>query len=178
MLTAIDRDLQGCRSGENGHVAYDKLLFGTGSTPFIIPLPGHDLEGVIAYRDLEDTHRDDRGHGAKDNKVVVIGGGSAGAGSCRWSWPLHGVDVTVVHIMGHLMERQLDEAAGYLLKKSLWKTRGSPIRLPGEFHGRSIVGEDGKCGGRCCWTMARRLIPADLLVMAVGIRPATRLGAG
>ena len=78
--------------GEKGEVAYDKLVFGTGSNPFIIPLPGHDLDGVIAYRDLEDTERM-MGLG-EGSRCVVIGGGllglEAAAGmaalSCPASW--------------------------------------------------------------------------------------------
>ncbi|KAG1715418.1 Nitrite reductase [NAD(P)H] [Nymphon striatum] len=115
-IVAIDRAAQTV-TAENGDVlSYDKLLFGTGSNPFIIPLPGHDLEGVIAYRDLEDTERM-MALGA-DHKVVVIGGGLLGLEAAA-GMAARGVDVTVVHIMGHLMERQLDEAAGYLLRKAL-----------------------------------------------------------
>ncbi len=74
-VAAIDRAAKTV-TGENGTVAYDKLVLGTGSNPFMIPLPGHDLEGVIAYRDLEDTERMmDLG---PDNKCVVIGGGLLG----------------------------------------------------------------------------------------------------
>ncbi|HBR40159.1 MAG TPA: nitrite reductase large subunit, partial [Sulfitobacter pontiacus] len=96
-------------TGENGTVSYDKLLLGTGSNPFMIPLPGHDLDGVIAYRDLEDTERM-MGLG-EGSKCVVIGGGLLGLEAAA-GMAARGVDVTVVHIMGHLMERQLDEAAG------------------------------------------------------------------
>jgi nitrite reductase (NADH) large subunit len=162
----IDRDLK-VVEGENGHVAYDKLLFGTGSTPFIIPLPGHDLEGVIAYRDLEDTHR--MMAMGPDNKVVVIGGGLLGLEAAA-GMAAHGVDVTVVHIMGHLMERQLDEAAGYLLKKSL-EDKGIKIRL--QANSKQILGEDGKV--RALLLDDGTELPCDLLVMAVGIRPATAL---
>ena len=162
----IDRDLK-VVEGENGHVAYDKLLLGTGSSPFIIPLPGHDLEGVIAYRDLEDTHR--MMAMGPDNKVVVIGGGLLGLEAAA-GMAAHGVDVTVVHIMGHLMERQLDEAAGYLLKKSL-EDKGIKIRL--QANSKQILGEDGKV--RALLLDDGTELPCDLLVMAVGIRPATAL---
>ena len=115
-IAGIDRAAKTV-TAENGDVLqYDKLVFGTGSNPFIIPMPGHDLEGVIAYRDLEDTERMmDLG---PDNKCVVIGGGLLGLEAAA-GMAARGVDVTVVHIMGHLMERQLDEAAGYLLRRAL-----------------------------------------------------------
>jgi nitrite reductase (NADH) large subunit len=71
----IDRDAK-VVVGANGHVPYDQLIFGTGSDPFMIPLPGHDLDGVIAYRDLEDTERM-MGLQA-GQKCAVIGGGLLG----------------------------------------------------------------------------------------------------
>ncbi len=161
-VVAIDRAAKTV-TGENGTLPYDKLIFGTGSNPFIIPLPGHDLEGVIAYRDLEDTQammEMDAGR-----KVVVIGGGLLGLEAAA-GMAARGAEVTVVHIMGHLMERQLDEAAGYLLKKSL-EAKGITIRL--QANSREILGQDGH-------VKALRLddgtdLPCDLLVMAVGIRP-------
>ncbi|WP_227268688.1 nitrite reductase large subunit NirB [Roseobacter weihaiensis] len=151
-------------TAENGDVlAYDKLLFGTGSTPFMIPLPGHDLDGVIAYRDLEDTQAM-MALGA-GNKVVVIGGGLLGLEAAA-GMAARGVEVTVVHIMGHLMERQLDEAAGYLLRKSL-EAKGITI-LCGA-NSKEILGEDGKV--RALMLDDGTELPCDLLVMAVGIRP-------
>ncbi|MFD1343843.1 nitrite reductase large subunit NirB [Litorisediminicola beolgyonensis] len=164
----IDREMK-VVEGENGHVPYDKLVIATGSTPFIIPLPGHDLDGVIAYRDLEDTQRMMAlGEG---KKAVVIGGGLLGLEAAA-GMHARGVDVTVVHLMGHLMERQLDEAAGYLLRKDLV---GRGIKVLVSTNSREILGEDGRV------TALRledgRELPCDLLVMAVGIRPATALAA-
>jgi len=131
-VAAIDR-MSKTVTAENGDVlAYDKLIFGTGSNPFMIPLPGHDLEGVIAYRDLEDTTRMmDLG---PDNKCVVIGGGLLGLEAAA-GMAARGVDVTVVHIMGHLMERQLDEAAGYLLRKAL-VDKGITVKCSANSKGR------------------------------------------
>ena len=161
-VVSIDREMK-IVAGENGHVPYDKLIFGTGSTPFMIPLPGHDLDGVIAYRDLEDTERMmTMGPG---KKVVVIGGGLLGLEAAA-GMAARGAEVTVVHIMGHLMERQLDEAAGYLLKKSL-ESKGITIRLGA--NSKEILGEDGKV--RALMLDDGTELPCDLLVMAVGIRP-------
>ncbi|MEL6887192.1 MAG: nitrite reductase large subunit NirB, partial [Pseudomonadota bacterium] len=161
-VVSIDRDLK-VVEGENGHVPYDKLIFGTGSNPFMIPLPGHDLDGVIAYRDLEDTERMmEMGDGSK---VVVIGGGLLGLEASA-GMAARGADVTVVHIMGHLMERQLDEAAGYLLKKSL-EGKGITVKL--QANSKEILGADGKV--RALMLDDGTELPCDLLVMAVGIRP-------
>ncbi len=155
--------------GEKGEKPYDKLLIATGSSPFMIPLPGHDLDGVIPYRDLEDTERM-IALGAKPGaKAVVIGGGLLGLEAAA-GMKARGVDVTVVHIMGHLMERQLDPAAGFLLRKTL-VDRG--INVMCSANSKEIIGQSGHVS-------ALRLedgteLPCDLLVMAVGIRPATGL---
>ena len=168
-ITAIDRAAKTVTSDTGEVVAYDKLVFGTGSNPFIIPLPGHDLDGVIAYRDLEDTERM-MGMQA-GNKVVVIGGGLLGLEAAA-GMAARGAEVTVVHIMGHLMERQLDEAAGYLLKKSL-EAKGITVRL--QANSKEIAGQDGKV--RALVLDDGTELPCDLLVMAVGIRPNTALAA-
>ncbi|WP_299783772.1 nitrite reductase large subunit NirB [uncultured Marivita sp.] len=165
-VVKIDRDLK-VVEGENGHVPYDKLIFGTGSDPFMIPLPGHDLDGVIAYRDLEDTER--MMALGPDNTCVVIGGGLLGLEAAA-GMAARGVDVTVVHIMGHLMERQLDEAAGYLLKKSL---EGKGIKIKLQANSKEILGEDGKV--KALLLDDGTELPCDLLVMAVGIRPSVAL---
>ena len=101
-VAGIDRSAKTVTAANGDVLTYDKLVFGTGSTPFMIPLPGHDLEGVIAYRDLEDTEAMmAMGPG---RKVVVIGGGLLGLEAAA-GMAARGVEVTVVHIMGHLMER-------------------------------------------------------------------------
>ncbi len=162
-VVAIDRDAMTV-TAENGDVlSYDKLLFGTGSNPFIIPLPGHDLDGVIAYRDLEDTER--MMSLGPDNKVVVIGGGLLGLEAAA-GMAARGVDVTVVHIMGHLMERQLDEAAGYLLRKALLD-KGITVKCSA--NSKEIIGENGHV--KALMLDDGTELPCDLLVMAVGIRP-------
>ncbi|MEL7125965.1 MAG: nitrite reductase large subunit NirB [Pseudomonadota bacterium] len=161
-VVGIDRR-QKVITGEKGALSYDKLVFGTGSNPFMIPLPGHDLDGVIAYRDLEDTER--MMEMGPDNKVVVIGGGLLGLEAAA-GMAARGVDVTVVHIMGHLMERQLDEAAGYLLKKSL-EGKGITVKL--QANSKEILGDDGRV--RALMLDDGTELPCDLLVMAVGIRP-------
>jgi nitrite reductase (NADH) large subunit len=166
-IVKIDRTAKTVAS-ENGDVLpYDKLLFGTGSNPFIIPLPGHDLEGVIAYRDLEDTTRMMGLNNA--HKAVVIGGGLLGLEAAA-GMATRGVDVTVVHIMGHLMERQLDEAAGALLRDALI---GKGITVKCAANSKEILGEEGKV--KALLLDDGTELPCDLLVMAVGIRPNVQL---
>ncbi len=165
-VVKIDRDMK-VVEGENGHVPYDKLLIATGSAPFIIPVPGKDLPGVISYRDLDDTNAmvDAAANGGD---AVVIGGGLLGLEAAA-GLAERGMKVTVVHLMGHLMERQLDEAAGYLLRKDL---EGRGITVLTQASTKAILGEDR---AEAVLLESGEVLPANLVVMAVGIRPETRL---
>lgn len=154
--------------GQNGEVAYDKLLLATGSAPFIIPVPGKDLPGVIAYRDLDDTNTMIEATQKPGAKAVVIGGGLLGLEAAA-GLKARGMDVTVLHLMGHLMERQLDEAAGYLLRRAL-EDKGIEVKCQAST--AAILGEDKV---EAVLLQDKTTIPADLVVMAVGIRPETRL---
>ena len=162
-VASIDKAAKTVTAANGDVLEYDKLLIGTGSNPFMIPLPGHDLDGVIAYRDLEDTHKM-MGLG-EGSKAVVIGGGLLGLEAAA-GMALRGVDVTVVHLMGHLMERQLDEAAGYLLRKAL-VDKGITVKCSA--NSKEILGENGKVKALVLDDGTE--LPCDLLCMAVGIRP-------
>lgn len=157
-------------AGEQGDVPYDELVIATGSDPFILPMPGHDLPGVISYRDVEDTDRMIALAGKDDARAVVIGGGllglEAAAGMAR-----RGIKVTVVHIATHLMERQLDEVAGGLLADAL-RARGIEV-LCQAVSKEILADEDGQA--RALLLDDGRELPLDLLVMAVGIRPSIGL---
>ncbi len=153
----------------SGHVEpYDRLLIATGSDPFIIPVPGHDLAGVVTFRDLDDV---DKMIAAAEGggEAVVIGGGLLGLEAAH-GLSLRGMKVTVIHLMPTLMERQLDEAAGWLLRQEL-ERRGQMI-LTGA-NTKEILGADGHVAGVELEDGTR--IRADIVVMAVGIRPATAL---
>ena len=114
--------------GRSGRVEpYDRLLIATGSDPFIIPVTGRDLPGVVTFRDLDDVEKMLAAAGEGGN-AVVIGGGLLGLEAAH-GLCLQGMKVTVVHLMPTLMERQLDEAAGWLLKTELERRRsGSSAR--------------------------------------------------
>jgi nitrite reductase (NADH) large subunit len=147
---------------------YDRLLLATGSTPFILPVPGNDLEGVLTYRDIEDTNRMIAA-AARYRRAVVIGGGLLGLEAAN-GLRARGMDVTVLHLMPWLMERQLDRCAAQLLQESLAR-RGIVFHLCSETS--EIAGDGGRvCAVRC---KNGRIIPADLVVMAVGIRPNAEL---
>jgi nitrite reductase (NADH) large subunit len=164
----IDRAAMTIISASGRVEPYDKLLIATGSDPFIIPVPGKDLEGVVTFRDLDDVDKMLEAAG-KGGSAVVIGGGLLGLEAAH-GLSLRGMKVTVVHLMPTLMERQLDEAAGWLLKTEL--ERRGQIILTGA-NTREIVESDGKVAGVLLEDGTE--IPADIVVMAVGIRPATGL---
>ncbi len=155
--------------GRSGRVEpYDRLLIATGSDPFIIPVPGRDLPGVVTFRDLDDVEKMLAAAGEGGN-AVVIGGGLLGLEAAH-GLALRGMSVTVVHLMPTLMERQLDEAAGWLLKTEL-ERRGQTILTGADT--QEIIGKDGHVAG--VRLKDGREIPADIVVMAVGIRPSTML---
>ncbi|MES2685538.1 MAG: nitrite reductase large subunit NirB, partial [Pseudomonadota bacterium] len=148
---------------------YDRLLMCTGSNPFILPVPGKDLQGVIAYRDIADTNAMIDAS-VKYKKAVVIGGGLLGLEAAN-GLMLRGMDVSVVHVMPTLMERQLDSVAGKLLQKSL-EDRGLKF-LMGAQTQELVGGADGRVTSIKFKDGSE--VAADLVVMAVGIRPNTEL---
>ena len=166
-VVAIDRSAKTVTSQSGRTIAYDKLLIATGSDPFIIPVPGKDLPGVISFRDMKDVDAmlDAANRGGD---AVVIGGGLLGLEAAH-GLTLRGMKVTVLHIMPTLMERQLDEAAGWLLKSAL-EARGQTILTGADT--AEICGEGKVEGVRL---KDGTLIPASLVVMAVGIRPCVAL---
>ncbi len=143
--------------------SYDYLLLATGSNPFIIPVPGHQLPGVITFRDIHDVNF--MLDAAKTHKsAVVIGGGLLGLEAAYGLQKL-GMDVTVVHLLDTLMERQLDKPSADLLRRSL---EGRGLKFLMQAQTDAIVGDDHVAGVRF---KDGSEIPADLVVMAVGIRP-------
>ena len=166
-VTRIDRERKVVVS-KGGETPYDRLLIATGSAPFIIPVPGKELPGVMTYRDLDDVNRMLAVAEQPGAKAVVIGGGLLGLEAAAG---LHarGMDVTVLHLMGHLMERQLDPAAGHLLKTEL-ESRGINVRTKAST--KAILGHDKV---DAVLLEDETVLDADIVVMAVGIRPETRI---
>jgi nitrite reductase (NADH) large subunit len=165
----IDRRKRVVRADDGTEAEYDRLLIATGSNPFILPVPGKDLGGVIAYRDIADTNTMIEA-AAKYQHAVVIGGGLLGLEAAN-GLMLRGMQVTVVHIMPWLMERQLDDAAGKLLQRSL-EARGLKFLIGAQT--QALIGDKS---GRVMAVQFKdgTEIPADLVVMAAGIRPNTEL---
>ncbi|OQP86854.1 nitrite reductase large subunit [Rhizobium rhizosphaerae] len=162
-IVAIDRAARTVTSDHGVTESYDRLVIATGSVPFIIPVPGKDLPGVITYRDLDDVDAMLLAAQSRE-KAIVIGGGLLGLEAAA-GLALRGMDVTVLHVMPTLMERQLDPAAGYLLQKAV-EERG--IKVITKANTKRIIGTDRVEGIELD---NGTIIPATLVVMAVGIRP-------
>ena len=159
-------------SGKDGQaisVPYDRLILATGSNPFMLPIPGKDLQGVLAYRDIADTQAMIDA-ATQYRHAVVIGGGLLGLEAANGLMK-RGMQVTVVHASEWLMERQLDPVAGQMLQKAL-QERGMQFLMQAQT--QELV---GNADGRVCAIRFKdgSEIPADLVVMAVGIRPNTAL---
>ena len=168
-VTRIDRTGRKVIADDGTEADYDRLLLATGSLPFILPVPGKDLPGVIAYRDIADTETM-IATAATHKHAVVIGAGLLGLEAAN-GLALRGMDVTVVHLGEWIMERQLDKPAADMLMKSL-EAKGLKFKLARQT-GELLAGADGRVA------LVRfkdgETIPADLVVMAAGIRPNTEL---
>jgi nitrite reductase (NADH) large subunit len=166
-VTHIDRVAKTVRADDGTEAPYDKLVIATGSVPFIIPVPGHTLPGVVTYRDLDDVQK--MLNAAKSGgQAVVIGGGLLGLEAAAG---LHarGMTTTVIHLMPTLMERQLDPAAAHLLQAAI-EARGIAVKCKANTH--AVVGESKVEGVKLD---DGSIIPADIVVMAVGIRPSLQV---
>ncbi|WP_133645880.1 nitrite reductase large subunit NirB [Paraburkholderia flava] len=165
----IDRVRRIVVASDGTEAPYDRLLIATGSTPFILPVPGNTLKGVITYRDIHDT-QSMIDAATVQKHAVVIGGGLLGLEAAN-GLKLRGMDVTVVHLADTLLERQLDAAAGKLLQRSL-EERGLSFML-----GTQTAAIEGNEAGAVSGVLFKdgTRIPADLVVMAAGIRPNTAL---
>jgi nitrite reductase (NADH) large subunit len=168
-ITTIDRIHRVVIGDDGTEAPYDRVLLATGSNPFILPIAGKDLPGVITYRDIADTEA--MIDAAKLYRhAVVIGGGLLGLEAAN-GLRARGMDVTVVHVLDSLMERQLDKNAARLLQKSL-EEKGLKFLLSKQTE-ELVAGESGRVSA--VRFRDGELLPADLVVMAVGIRPNTTL---
>ena len=166
-VTAVDRKNRQVVS-RRGPTPYDKLVIATGSAPVMPPLPGNTLPGVTAFRDFDDVRRMLAAAEEPRGRAVVIGGGLLGLEAAA-ALRLRGMDVSVLHLKGHLMDRQLDAASAGLLRVEFERrgiavhTNAATQAILGNKQVEAVALEDGT------------VIGADLVVMAIGIRPETRL---
>lgn len=165
--TAIDPAIRRVRLASGATLPFVKLVLATGSRPIRLGVPGMDLPGVMTFRDLNDVAAIEAA-AARNARAVVIGGGLLGL-EAAYALAKAGIQVSVVHLMGRLMERQLDARASAMLKGAV-EARGIAVHLNAEtstIRGRqraeAVVLADG------------RKIEAELVVVAAGIRPNTDL---
>ncbi len=166
-IASIQTETNSISTANGDTFSYDKLVIATGSNPFVIPVPGSTLPGVMVYRDLDDVEKM-ISVSANKGKAVVIGGGLLGLEAAAG---LHeqGMDVTVIHLAETLMEKQLDGAAGYLLEQTM---TAKGIEIITGANTQAITGSDAATGVQLA---DGRHIPCSLVVMAVGIKPAITL---
>ncbi|SDB54075.1 NAD(P)/FAD-dependent oxidoreductase [Belnapia rosea] len=162
-IAALDRAAGEAVTARGERLPYDRLVLATGSTAIRLPFPGAALPGVVLYRDMDDVRAMLRA-ARSGGRAVVIGGGLLGL-EAAVGLAHRGMTVTVVHAVGWPMERQLDPAAGALLTRRLG-TRGIRFAMPAST--TAIEGEDR---ARAVLLADGTRIPAELVVMAVGIRP-------
>lgn len=166
-VEAIDPGRRLLRAASGAVVQWDRLVLATGAAPVLPPIPGMDLAGICSFRDAHDVGRMLEA-AATHRRAVIIGGGVLGL-EAAWGLKQRGMEVAVVHLMPSLMERQLDDAAADLLRADLTArgitcvTGAEAVAIEGEQRVAAVRLSDGKC------------LPADLVVVAVGIRPRTEL---
>ena len=166
-VCAVDFAARQALLADNTMLGFDRLVFATGSRPVMLPKPGMDLPGVLAFRDLEDAQVA-QGLGEMQADVVVIGGGLLGIEAAN-GLARCGAKVTLVHLMDRLMERQLDAPAAGLLRTALAR-KGIRIVLGADT--ARITGDTGVTGLELA---DGRVLPAQAVICAVGIRPASEL---
>ena len=160
-------------SGEKSDIAYDKLMLSTGAQPFVLPIPGADLDGVFTISDLHKAIeiKERIAHG-RVGKAVVIGGGAIGVEMAEALTDLWGIETTLLEFMPQLLPRIVDWPFAAMLKAHL-EEKNIPVHT--DESATEIVGNDD--GVVVAVKTARRTIDADMVIMAVGVRPRSELAA-
>lgn len=164
-VESIDREARKVSLSDGTAIAYDALVLATGSRAWIPPVEGltQDVYGVHTFRTLSDTERI-LAEAQPGAPVAVLGGGLLGIEAAR-GLAGRGCQVTVVHPVGHLMERQLDPGAGAVLARRL-SGLGIEFRLNAKVNG--YVPGDGL-------KLDDGLVPADMVVVSAGVKAETSL---
>ncbi|MCU4336219.1 nitrite reductase small subunit NirD [Acinetobacter dispersus] len=160
----IDRTRKVVHTEKGESVDYDRLIIATGSSPFVPPVQGVDLKGVISFRDIYDVNTMIKYCETKKN-AVVIGGGLLGL-EAAYGLKQRGMNVTVLHLMDRIMERQLDGRASRMLRHSI-EQKG--INIITEANTEALIGEEGHVSQ--VRLKDGTVLDADLVIFAVGIRP-------
>ena len=170
----IDRARKEVHSDDGQIMAYDKLLIATGSRPFVPPMEGLETpggepkHGVFVFRTLDDCHKI-AGYATKCRKAAVIGGGLLGLEAAR-GLINYGVEVHVIHLSGHLMNQQLDPAAGAILKNVMEKMG---VHVHTEKATKRVLGNDSVTGLEF---QDGTTLDCDMVVISTGIKPNAEIG--
>jgi nitrite reductase (NADH) large subunit len=164
--TGIDRQARTVTTASGRTLAYDRLVLATGSSPFVPPVPGHDLPGCHVYRTIEDLDAITAAAEAGARTGVVIGGGLLGLEAAN-ALRLLGVSAHVVELAPHLMPAQIDQGAGALLQNLV-----TDLGVSVHTGTASTAVEAGPDGRAARLTLADgNHLDADMVVFSVGIRP-------
>ncbi|MCF6203029.1 MAG: FAD-dependent oxidoreductase [Methylococcaceae bacterium] len=162
-ITKIDRTKQQVLSDDGTVANYDRLIIATGSVPVMLDIPGHDLEGVISFRDINDVNV--MIETAKTHKnAIVIGGGLLGLEAAN-GLMIQGMNVSVVHRNNTLMSQQLDQQAADLMREEL-EQKGMHFLM--NHQTEALLGNERVEKIRFKGGLE---VNADLVVMAIGVRP-------
>lgn len=172
-VVEVDRRARLVHGSDGSVAAYDALVLATGSEPIVPPVQGiagpsgQLLDGVFVFRTLEDCAAI-AARAKRSTRAVVVGGGLLGLEAARGLLQ-HGVQVDIVHGMGHLMDVQLDPRGGAVLRRSV-EGLGVGVHL-GSFASRI----DGTRHVTGVGLADGRHVPGDLVVLACGVRPQVAL---
>jgi nitrite reductase (NADH) large subunit len=167
-VLSVDPERKVVRSARYKDVAYDKLVFATGSYPFVPPVPGKDRRGCFVYRTIEDLEVITAA-AARTKVGTVIGGGLLGLEAAKALKDL-GLETHIVEFAPRLMSVQLDDAGGRLLRRKI-EALGATVHV--SKNTREIVAGE-KCRHRLAFTDGTSL-ETDVVVFSAGIRPRDEL---
>ena len=172
---AIDRQnktvaVENLVSGERSDLHYDQLLLATGSQPAVLPIPGHDLDGVFTISDLHKAIAiKERIAKGQVGKAVVVGGGAIGLEMAEAFTDLWGVETAVVEYMDQLLPKAVGWSMASMLTRHL---RDKKVEVFLSEAAEEILGEEGRVTGL---RTGQRTLEADLVIMATGVRPRSQL---
>ncbi len=174
-VLSIDRKnkqvaVKNLKNGEEDNISYDKLVLATGSEPYVLPIPGVELDGVFTianlHKAIEIKERIARG---KVGRAVVIGGGAIGIELAEALTDLWGVETSIVEYMDQLLPRVIDWSMSAMLCKHL---KDNNINV---FLGESALEIVGEEGSAVAVKTEKQTLEADLVIMAVGVRARSEL---
>lgn len=164
---SIDAGTRVLRLADGRTLAFDRLVLATGSQPIHPPAPGMTLPGVMTFRDLADVEAIHAAAGG-GRRAVVIGGGLLGI-EAAYGLVRAGLEVSLIALRDRLLERQLDPRAGQLLRSAV-EAKGIRVLLEAETE--AVLGD---VAAEAVKLKDGRLLPADLVVVAIGIQPEATL---